>query len=261
MTDGGFGGGEGLQPDLCDLCGTVIADRTEYCAFVRDSSAIYRHDPAMDGRRMVVACSPGHLDQLVEKCGRRPFVEAELRAGKTARAMFRQSGKAGEDELGAEAGLDPEQIRQAVAWRNREVERRRQPGRECNTINPLALLASGRHGPPAALMPGSPVLRSSRFRYPTSRRSAPPDESRWGGAQRHSPMRSGGRLRAGRASGFAGGCLSRGSRRAGRGRRRGGCRRGGCRRGGCRRGGGRRGGGRRGGGRRGGGGGPRRRRR
>jgi hypothetical protein len=77
MTDGGFGGGEDLQPDLCDLCGTVIADRTEYCAFVRDSSAIYRHDPAMDGRRMVVACSPGHLDQLVEKCGRRPFVEAE----------------------------------------------------------------------------------------------------------------------------------------------------------------------------------------
>jgi hypothetical protein len=130
MTDGGLGGGEDVQPDVCDLCGTAIADRTEYCAFVRDSSAIYWHDPVRAGRRMVVACSPDHLDQLIEKYRRRPFVEAELWAGKMARAMFWHSGEAGEEELGAETGLSPEQIRQAVAWRDLEVERRRQPRRE-----------------------------------------------------------------------------------------------------------------------------------
>ncbi|MFE1856395.1 hypothetical protein [Streptomyces sp. NPDC059489] len=95
-------------------------------AFVPDSSAIYWHDPKMDGRRMVMTCSVEHLEQLVEEYRRRPFVDAELWAGKMARAMFWHSGEVSEDELFAETGLSPEQIEQAVTWHNLEVERRGQ---------------------------------------------------------------------------------------------------------------------------------------
>jgi hypothetical protein len=92
----------------------------------------------MDGKRMVVACSPEQLDQLIEKCGRRPFVEAELWAGKMARAMFWHSGEDGEDELGAETGLTPEQIRRSSRFRHPASLRSAPPdvtgGAECSGI-------------------------------------------------------------------------------------------------------------------------------
>jgi hypothetical protein len=79
MTDSGStGGGAELHAELCDLCGAVISVGSVNYAFVPDSSAIYWHQPRMDGRRMVMACSVEHLDQLTEEYKRRPFVEAEL---------------------------------------------------------------------------------------------------------------------------------------------------------------------------------------
>ncbi|MFD4139774.1 hypothetical protein [Streptomyces sp. NPDC058572] len=98
-------------------------ERARWFAVVPDSSSI-TVDPAFEGERLVVGCSPEHRAELVEQYERRPFV-AELWAGRMAWAMFWYSGEVSEDELVAETGLSPEQIEQAVAWHNVEVERRR----------------------------------------------------------------------------------------------------------------------------------------
>jgi hypothetical protein len=73
-------------PELCDLCGAVVGDETELYALVPDSSAIHAHDPKFDGKRLV-ACTDEHLRQLVEQYHRRPFIDAELWAGKIYRAV------------------------------------------------------------------------------------------------------------------------------------------------------------------------------
>ncbi|MFE7525456.1 hypothetical protein ACFU7Y_07020 [Kitasatospora sp. NPDC057542] len=75
-------------PELRDLCGTVISDGSEYHALVRDSSVTHRTDPRLDGKRFITACSPEHGRQLIEQYQDRPFVEAELQAGKTGRALL-----------------------------------------------------------------------------------------------------------------------------------------------------------------------------
>ncbi|HET6354614.1 hypothetical protein [Streptomyces sp.] len=114
-------GEEGARPELCDLCGSLNWDSARWFAVVPDSSSI-TVDPAFDGERLVVGCSPEHLAELVKQYDRRPFLEAELLAGKMARAMFRHSGEVSEDELVAETGLSPEQIEQAVTWHNLEAK-------------------------------------------------------------------------------------------------------------------------------------------
>jgi len=70
------------------------SDGSEAYALVKDSSAIHAVDPKFDGKRMVVACSPEHLRELAGQYKRRPFVEAELWAGKIDRAMLQHPGGA-----------------------------------------------------------------------------------------------------------------------------------------------------------------------
>ncbi|MGA5285435.1 hypothetical protein ACPCSK_34425 [Streptomyces griseoincarnatus] len=129
MTDSGpdADGEDEAQPELCDLCGTVVSDGSESYALVKDSSAIHAVDPRFDGARMVVACSPEHLRELVEEYARRPFVEAELWAGKIDRVMLQHpSGAIRYSELLEETGLTPDQLEAGVTWKNEDYLRWRE---------------------------------------------------------------------------------------------------------------------------------------
>lgn len=110
-----------VAPELCDLCGTVITDGSEVYARVRDSSAIHAHDARYDGERLVVACSREHGAELRRQYRERPFVDAELWAGKIARAMLAHPQGMSAEALAAETGLGPGQIERAVLWNNLEA--------------------------------------------------------------------------------------------------------------------------------------------
>ncbi|MFJ2875521.1 MULTISPECIES: hypothetical protein [unclassified Streptomyces] len=118
-----------VLPELCDLCGTVIRDGGEWDALVPDSSVIHEVDPQFDGKRWLSACSREHLAELVEQYKHRPFVEAELWAGKIGRAIEQHRGEISEEDLARETGLTPEQIEAGVMWQNVEFLRfKRQQG-------------------------------------------------------------------------------------------------------------------------------------
>ncbi|GAA3048539.1 AsnC family protein [Streptomyces glomeratus] len=117
-------GEEGPHPELCDFCGAVIPGGTvEWLALVRDSSAIHAVDPRLNGKRMLVGCSREHLARLVEQYKCRPFVAAELWAGKIMRALQRHPEGISEEDLAAETGLSAEQVQRAVMWHNIEARR------------------------------------------------------------------------------------------------------------------------------------------
>ncbi|MYT25993.1 hypothetical protein GTW69_37960 [Streptomyces sp. SID7760] len=121
MTDRGKpdAGDEGeTLPELCDLCGAVVADNTEWYAVVPDSSAVHAVDPRLDGKRMVVGCSREHLAELVAQYERRPFIDAELWAGKIGRAIEAHGGVISPEELVEETALTEAQIERAVLWQN-----------------------------------------------------------------------------------------------------------------------------------------------
>ncbi|WP_410583936.1 hypothetical protein [Amycolatopsis sp. lyj-108] len=106
-------------PELCDYCGTVISDETELYAFVPDSSAIHAHDPRLDGKRLVSACTPKHLRAITEQYHQRPFIDAELWAGQVLRAVNANPGKRIDDALLTElTGLTVEQIHAGITWHN-----------------------------------------------------------------------------------------------------------------------------------------------
>ncbi|MGX5185744.1 hypothetical protein ACWKT5_23705 [Streptomyces avermitilis] len=105
-------------PELCDLCGAVVADATEWYSVVQDSSVVHSVDPRLDGRRMVVGCSREHLTQLIEQYKDRPFVDAELWAGKISRAIDTHGGRISSEELTAETGLTEAQVKLGVLWQN-----------------------------------------------------------------------------------------------------------------------------------------------
>jgi len=107
------------EPELCDLCGAVVSDETELYALVPDSSAIHAHDPTFDGHRLVSACTTEHLRELTEQYRRRPFVDAELWAGKVLRAAEGGGGRRVDDAVLVElTGLTIEQIHAGIAWHN-----------------------------------------------------------------------------------------------------------------------------------------------
>ncbi|MBK6017593.1 hypothetical protein [Streptomyces sp. MBT53] len=106
------------QPELCDQCGAMIDDGSELYAVVRDSSVIHAHDPKLDGGRMIVACSPEHLRDLQKQYRKRPFIDAELWAGKIYRAMDAHPDGLSREELEEETGLTPAQIELGVLWQN-----------------------------------------------------------------------------------------------------------------------------------------------
>ncbi|POX48956.1 hypothetical protein [Streptomyces sp. Ru72] len=117
------GGEEEAEPEICDLCGAVVSDSTEWYALVRDSSAIHAVESKYDGKRMLVGCSREHLEDLVEQYKRRPFVDAELWAGKIARVLRRHPEGVSEEDLARESGLTHEQIQRGVMWQNTEAQR------------------------------------------------------------------------------------------------------------------------------------------
>ncbi|OEJ21453.1 hypothetical protein AR457_37250 [Streptomyces agglomeratus] len=125
MTDSEPGAGDREDPltELCDLCGVVISDSTEVYSLVRDSSAIHAHDSQFDGKRMIVACSPEHLDELIRQFKRRPFVEDDLWAGKIARVMQQHPEGISVEALAEEASLNVAEVGAGVRWHNREFLR------------------------------------------------------------------------------------------------------------------------------------------
>ncbi|MFE4309188.1 hypothetical protein ACFRR6_24425 [Streptomyces sp. NPDC056891] len=111
-------GEDKAHPELCDQCGAVIDDGSELYAVVRDSAVVHAHDPKLDGRRMIVACSREHQRDLEEQYRRRPFIDAELWAGKIYRAMDEHPDGMSEEKLVEETGLTPAQIELGVLWQN-----------------------------------------------------------------------------------------------------------------------------------------------
>ncbi|WP_244188827.1 hypothetical protein [Streptomyces yokosukanensis] len=86
MTDRGEPDDGAFLPELCDLCGE-ISDDTKVSALVPDSSAIHGHDPKLDGKRRLTVRSSEHMAALIDAYEQRPFVDAELWAGKIGRAI------------------------------------------------------------------------------------------------------------------------------------------------------------------------------
>ncbi|MGW2090277.1 hypothetical protein [Streptomyces sp. NPDC001880] len=121
MTDRGepdAGDEDEALPELCDLCGAVVADNTEWYAVVPDSSVVHAVDPRLDGKRMVVGCSREHLAELVGQYKHRPFIDAELWAGKISRAIEAHGGRISPEELTKEIGLTEAQIDLGMMWQN-----------------------------------------------------------------------------------------------------------------------------------------------
>lgn len=117
--------GEAIEPEeaeplpgMCGLCGASVVDGTGVHAIVPDSSAIHVHDPALDGNRSLTACSTAHLGELQQHYHARPFVNAELWAGKIARALRRHPEGLSRERLVAETGLNLLQIDAAAKWTN-----------------------------------------------------------------------------------------------------------------------------------------------
>lgn len=80
-------------------------------------------DSQFDGARMLVGCSREHLAELVERYKRRPFVDAELWAGKIARVLRQHPQGISEEDLTRKTGLTHDQIQREVMWQNTEAQR------------------------------------------------------------------------------------------------------------------------------------------
>ncbi|MGW3956036.1 hypothetical protein ACWEKM_35185 [Streptomyces sp. NPDC004752] len=83
-----------------------------------DSSVVHAHDAKFDGKRFITACSREHLAELVEQYKQRPFVDAELWAGKIGRAIEAHGGRISPEELAEETGLTEGEIELGVLWQN-----------------------------------------------------------------------------------------------------------------------------------------------
>ncbi|MEJ8654723.1 hypothetical protein WKI65_43495 [Streptomyces sp. MS1.AVA.3] len=118
MTDSREPNAGEILPELCDLCGAAITDQSEVYTVVRDSSAIHAHDPKLDGKRWLTACSRDHMAALVDQYKQRPFVDAELWAGKIDRAVEAHGGKISPEVLAEETRLTHSQIELGVLWQN-----------------------------------------------------------------------------------------------------------------------------------------------
>ncbi|MFI5615793.1 hypothetical protein [Amycolatopsis sp. NPDC051903] len=96
-----------------------MAADTALHALVPDSSAIHAHDANFDGVRMVSGCTDEHLQQLVKQYRKRPFVDAELWAGKVQRAVLANTTRRIDDDALVEmTGLAVEQIHAGIDWHN-----------------------------------------------------------------------------------------------------------------------------------------------
>lgn len=116
---------------------------------------------------MVVGCTKEHLADLVEQYKRRPFIEAELWAGKIARALQKYEGRINEEDLAEETGLTPDQIEAGVTWQNIEFLR------WCRRTTECAQAGTGESAPPR--YEGASVRVLGQL----------PDPSCWGGVLGH----------------------------------------------------------------------------
>jgi hypothetical protein len=57
---------EGIsEPEVCELCGTLITAGSERYGLVPDPAAGYPGQLKWDGRRLAVACSKEHMTELI----------------------------------------------------------------------------------------------------------------------------------------------------------------------------------------------------
>ncbi|MGW9032222.1 hypothetical protein ACWGQ5_51210 [Streptomyces sp. NPDC055722] len=93
--------------------------------------------------------------ELVEQYKRRPFMYAELWAGKITRVLRQHPKGISEEDLAKETGLTPDEIRHGVTWRNAEIQRWREQfdpeqDSDSNRGQEQAQLVRGAHSAPAA---------------------------------------------------------------------------------------------------------------
>lgn len=104
--------------ELCDYCGLVFPAMDAATGYVPDSSCADLAHPWFDGLRRVVACCAEDLENLRAEYRLRPFVQEELWAAKLDCAFRTGRRVRSVEELSCCTGLDHEEIRAAVAWRN-----------------------------------------------------------------------------------------------------------------------------------------------
>ncbi|MFC5668362.1 hypothetical protein ACFP3U_36055 [Kitasatospora misakiensis] len=117
-ADGGAGAHDASAYDLCDHCGQVVLGEELLGALVPDSSAVHASDPALDGRRVITACSAEHLAALVDEYRGRPFVPEEQWAAKVCRALADYEEPVPLAVVAALSGLSEHQAQQGVDWHN-----------------------------------------------------------------------------------------------------------------------------------------------
>ncbi|MEV7189664.1 hypothetical protein [Kitasatospora sp. NPDC093102] len=113
--------------DLCDHCGRAVASADLLGAVVPDSSALHSTEPALDGKRVVLACSVDHLATLIEDYRHRPFVPEEQWAAKVCRTLARCDEPVPLSVVARLSGLSERQAADGVEWHNaraREWQRR-----------------------------------------------------------------------------------------------------------------------------------------
>ncbi|MDJ0347056.1 hypothetical protein QMK19_39860 [Streptomyces sp. H10-C2] len=109
------------ETDICDACARRLTDGC-HLDVIPDSSALHSRDPARDGRRLVVACSPEHLAALQDEYRTRPFTAEELWAGQVDRALAGQR-RLTQQELSEVTRLTALQIQRARAWKEQQQRR------------------------------------------------------------------------------------------------------------------------------------------
>jgi hypothetical protein len=55
------------EPEVCEVCGGMIAPGSERYGMVPDPTAGYAGRPEWDGRRPAVACSSKHMTELIRR--------------------------------------------------------------------------------------------------------------------------------------------------------------------------------------------------
>ncbi|MFE6746302.1 hypothetical protein ACFVGM_10645 [Kitasatospora purpeofusca] len=104
--------------DLCDHCGQAVLAQDLLGALVPDSSAVHASDPGLDGKRVVTACSAGHLAKLVDVYRSRPFVPEEQYAGKVCRTLEDYDEPVPLSVVAVLSGLSEDQAQRGVDWHN-----------------------------------------------------------------------------------------------------------------------------------------------
>ncbi|SDT82839.1 hypothetical protein SAMN05216371_7646 [Streptomyces sp. TLI_053] len=121
-ADVGAGAADASAYDICDHCGLAVIAEDLLGAIVPDSSAVHVSDPELDGRRVVTACSAGHLAALVEVYRSRPFVPEEQYAAKVCRTLADYDEPVPLGVVAALSGLSEDQAQQGVDWHNARAQ-------------------------------------------------------------------------------------------------------------------------------------------